>query len=71
MEIKTLNTNYKLPEYCDWPFFFTIQKHTETRLKQLSMWSEFIINYCKSNKIWRISKAHFANGIGKNIRVNR
>jgi hypothetical protein len=71
MDAKLLNISNKLPEYYDWPFFFTIQKHTETRLKQLGMWADIILSYCKANKIWRISKSQFANGIGKNTKVNR
>lgn len=71
MDDKKSNSNYKLPEYFNWPFFFTIQKHTETRLKQLSMWADLILNYCKTQKIWRMSKSQLANSIGRNTKVNR
>jgi ESCRT-II complex subunit VPS25 len=70
MDINT-STNYKFPEYFDWPFFFTIQKHAETRMKQLSMWADLILNFCKENKIWRLSKSQFFNYLGKNTKVNR
>ncbi len=63
--------NYNFPEYYQWPFFFTIQKNSETRLKQFAMWADLILDYCKVNKIWRLSKSQFFNELGRNIKVNR
>ena len=28
-----INPNYEFPEYYSWPYFFTIQKHEETKKK--------------------------------------
>lgn len=61
----------KFPEYYDWPFFFTIQKHAETRMKQFEMWSDLIIQYCSDNKIWRLSKSDFSRTLAKNTKINR
>jgi ESCRT-II complex subunit VPS25 len=61
----------KFPEYYDWPFFFTIQKHAETRIKQLQMWSDLIIQYCIENKVWRLSKSDFSTTLAKNTKINR
>ncbi len=71
MEGEIINKNYKFPEYYNWPFFFTIQKNADTRLKQLLMWAKLINDFCKANKIWRISKSQFLNSIGHNPGINR
>jgi len=71
MEVIINTKNYKFPEFYDWPFFFTIQKHTETRIKQLTMWADLIKNFCKEKKIWRLSKTDFLNSIAKNVKINR
>jgi ESCRT-II complex subunit VPS25 len=63
--------NYTFPDYFNWPFFFTIQKHAETRMKQLSMWVDLSLGFCKENKVWRISKSQFFNNLGKNTKINR
>ncbi len=69
--LNNLNIKYKFPDYYDWPFFFTIQKHAETRIKQLTMWADLIINYCRDNKIWRLNKSDFLKSIARNNKINR
>lgn len=69
MEVNLNNFNF--PEYYTWPFFFTLQKHSETKIKQLGMWSELITEYSKYANIWRLSKSQFMNDLGKNVKVNR
>ena len=64
-------STYKFPDYFEWPFFFTIQKHAETRIKQLTMWAELIIKFCKENKIWRLCKSEFQKLMGSNATINR
>ena len=71
MEAEIQNKNYKYPEFYNWPFFFTIQKNAETRLKQFTMWSKLISEFCNSNRIWRISKSQFLNSLGRNENINR
>ena len=71
MEGELVNKKYKYPEYYNWPFFFTIQKNAETRLIQFGMWAKLISDFCKENKIWRISKSQFMSSIGQNSIVNR
>ena len=69
--LELINPNYKFPDYYSWPFFFTLQKHGETRRKQLLMWTELILNFCKDNKVWRLSKSVFYENLGKNPKINR
>lgn len=66
-----INPKYTFPEYHSWPFFFTIQKHSETKRKQLRMWIDLIVKFCKDNKVWRLSKSDFLENIGKNRKINR
>ncbi len=54
-----INPNYEFPEYYSWPYFFTIQKHEETKKKQIKMWTELTLKFCKDNKVWRLSKSQF------------
>lgn len=70
MEIKFKNS-YNFPDYFKWPFFFTIQINADTRLKQLNMWANLTKDFCKANKIWRISKTFFKENVGKNESINR
>lgn len=71
MEGEIVNKNYTYPDYYNWPFFFTIQKNAETRLKQFTMWSKLLCEFCQANKIWRLSKSQFGNSLGQNIKINR
>ena len=70
-EQKLINPKYPFPDYYSWPFFFTLQKHPETRRKQLLMWTELVLNFCKANKVWRLSKSIFYENLGKNPKINR
>jgi ESCRT-II complex subunit VPS25 len=71
MEHSLQLTDYKFPDYFDWPFFFTIQRHAETRIKQLSMWADMIISFCRDNKLWRLSRSEFIKYMGSNTKINR
>jgi hypothetical protein len=71
MDVNLNTNNYKFPDYYDWPSFFTIQRHTETRIKQLNMWSDLIRNFCKDRKVWRISKYQFLSNLSQNNKINR
>lgn len=62
---------YSFPNYYNWPFFFTIQKHVDTRIKQLDMWKTILSEFCQTNKIWKISKSFFLEQVGTNKTVNR
>ena len=66
-----INPKYSFPEYYKWPFFFTLQKHPETRRKQLEMWIKLTIQFCKDNKVWRLSKSDFYENLGKNSKIRR
>lgn len=66
-----INPKYTFPEYYYWPFFFTLQKHAETRKKQIQMWLELTLKFCKDNKVWRLSKSDFYENLGKNPKIKR
>ena len=66
-----INPSYKFPDYFRWPFFFTLQRHPETRRKQIEMWIKLIIQFCKDNKVWRLSKSEFFENMGKNPNIIR
>ena len=66
-----INPSYKFPDYFRWPFFFTLQRHPETRRKQIEMWIKLIIQFCKDNKVWRLSKSEFFENMGKNPNIKR
>ena len=66
-----INPSYKFPDYYRWPFFFTLQRHPETRRKQIEMWIKLIIQFCKDNKVWRLSKSEFFENMGKNPNIKR
>ena len=67
----SFNNKFVYPEHYNWPFFFTIQKHMDTRLKQLDMWANIVKEFCKANKIWKITKSFFLEKVGVNTNVNR
>ena len=66
-----INPKYQFPEYFYWPFFFTLQSHPETRQKQIAMWLKLILQFCKDNKVWRLSKSDFYENLGKNPKIKR
>ena len=66
-----INPKYSFPEYYSWPFFFTLQNHPETRKKQIAMWIKLILQFCKDNKVWRLSKSDFYENLGKNPKIGR
>ena len=69
MEI--FSNKYEFPSHHSWPFFFTLQKHAETRIKQLEMWNQILKEFCQVNKLWKISKQFFIDNIGTNAKINR
>ncbi|XP_072955101.1 vacuolar protein sorting-associated protein 25 [Typha angustifolia] len=44
--------NFKLPNFFNYPPYFTLQPVRETREKQVQLWKELILDYCKSQKIF-------------------
>lgn len=45
----------KLPDFFNYPPYFTLQPVRDTREKQVQVWKELILNYCKHHKIFIIS----------------
>ena len=66
-----INPNYEFPEYYSWPYFFTLQKHEETKKKQIKMWVQLTLKFCEDNKVWRLSKSQFYENLGKNNKIGR
>ncbi|KAL8241732.1 hypothetical protein R6Q59_012034 [Mikania micrantha] len=45
---------YKLPHFFHYPPYFTLQPVRETREKQIQLWKELILDYCRARKIFVI-----------------
>ncbi|XP_071717129.1 vacuolar protein sorting-associated protein 25 [Rutidosis leptorrhynchoides] len=44
----------KLPQFFNYPPYFTLQPVRETREKQIQLWKELILDYCRTQKIFVI-----------------
>ncbi|XP_037417115.1 vacuolar protein sorting-associated protein 25-like [Triticum dicoccoides] len=47
--------DFKLPHFFNYPPYFTLQTVRETREKQVQLWKELILDYCRSQKMYIIS----------------
>ncbi|ERN02069.1 hypothetical protein AMTRI_Chr02g223760 [Amborella trichopoda] len=45
---------FKLPHFFNYPPYFTLQPVRDTREKQVQLWKELILDYCKHHKIFVI-----------------
>ena len=66
-----MSSTFTFLDYYNWPFFFTIQKNFDTKIKQFDMWITLIKDYCRVNIIWRLSKSFFAQNLLINKNINR
>ena len=67
-----VDTQFQLPEYHSWPFFYTIQKNVDTRERQLKMWSDLILGYCQSQGSYSIGVQElYASALCNNTSINR
>ena len=63
---------FQMPEYHAWPFFYTIQKNVDTRERQMKMWSDLILGYCKHRGLYQISLGElYASPICQNDSISR
>ncbi|ONK69834.1 uncharacterized protein A4U43_C05F27220 [Asparagus officinalis] len=46
--------DFRLPHFFNYPPYFTLQPVRETREKQVQLWKELILDYCRSQKIFII-----------------
>ncbi|KAF5193622.1 Vacuolar protein sorting-associated protein [Thalictrum thalictroides] len=46
--------DFKLPHFFNYPPYFTLQPVRDTREKQLQLWKELILDYCRTQKIFII-----------------
>lgn len=46
--------DFKLPQFFNYPPYFTLQPVRETREKQVQLWKELILEFCKNQKIFII-----------------
>eukprot|EP00246_Nothoceros_aenigmaticus_P010992 TRINITY_DN2818_c0_g1_i1.p1 TRINITY_DN2818_c0_g1~~TRINITY_DN2818_c0_g1_i1.p1 ORF type:complete len:179 (+),score=29.79 TRINITY_DN2818_c0_g1_i1:211-747(+) len=46
---------FKLPYFYNYPPYFTLQPVRDTREKQVQLWKELILQYCKQHKIFVIN----------------
>ncbi|KAM0939418.1 putative ESCRT-II complex, Vps25 subunit, winged helix-like DNA-binding domain superfamily [Dioscorea sansibarensis] len=45
---------FKLPAFFNYPPYFTLQPVRETREKQVQLWKELILDYCRNQKVFVI-----------------
>ncbi|XP_039142674.1 vacuolar protein sorting-associated protein 25-like [Dioscorea cayenensis subsp. rotundata] len=43
---------FKLPAFFNYPPYFTLQPVRETREKQVQLWKELILDYCRNQKVF-------------------
>nr|GEZ74208.1 vacuolar protein sorting-associated protein 25 [Tanacetum cinerariifolium] len=46
--------DHKFPHFYNYPPYFTLQPVRETREKQIQLWKELILDYCRTQKIFVI-----------------
>ncbi|WCJ21737.1 Vacuolar protein sorting-associated protein 25 [Euphorbia peplus] len=46
--------DFKLPQFFNYPPYFTLQPVRDTREKQVKLWKELIVDYCRTQKIFVI-----------------
>ncbi|KAA8521193.1 hypothetical protein F0562_011872 [Nyssa sinensis] len=46
--------DFKLPPFFNYPPYFTLQPVRDTREKQVQLWKDLILNYCKTQNIFVI-----------------
>ncbi|KAF5735019.1 hypothetical protein HS088_TW15G00518 [Tripterygium wilfordii] len=46
--------DFKLPQFFNYPPYFTLQPVRDTRDKQVKLWKELILEYCRTEKIFVI-----------------
>ncbi|XP_074382516.1 vacuolar protein sorting-associated protein 25 [Apium graveolens] len=44
--------DFKLPQFFNYPPYFTLQPVKDTREKQIQLWKELILDYCRTQKIF-------------------
>ncbi|XP_076927546.1 vacuolar protein sorting-associated protein 25-like [Bidens hawaiensis] len=52
--MQTVGEHNKLPHFFNYPPYFTLQPVRETREKQIQLWKELILNYCRVQKVFVI-----------------
>ncbi|KAM0989515.1 hypothetical protein ACFX15_012929 [Malus domestica] len=46
--------DFKLPQFFNYPPYFTLQPIRETCKKQIQLWNNLILDYCKTHSIFMI-----------------
>lgn len=46
--------NFKLPQFFNYPPYFTLQPVRDTRDKQVQLWKDLILDYCRTQKLFVI-----------------
>jgi len=47
--------SYQPPAWYSFPPYFTLQPVRETRERQLALWREFIVEYCRAHRTFVVS----------------
>lgn len=65
-------TEVEWPWQYNFPPFFTLQPHPETRAKQVQAWKSLILDYCKRNKLFMVDVREAGNiPLFNNATINR
>ncbi|KAH7835765.1 hypothetical protein Vadar_029619 [Vaccinium darrowii] len=51
--------DFKLPNFFNYPPYFTLQPVKDTREKQIQLWKELILDYCRTQKIFIVEPENF------------
>ncbi|KAB1669883.1 hypothetical protein ES319_1Z002200v1 [Gossypium barbadense] len=52
--------DFKLPHFFNYPPYFTLQASEETREKQIQLWKELILDYCRTSEDIHSTLSHEA-----------
>jgi ESCRT-II complex subunit VPS25 len=51
--------DFKLPNFFNYPPYFTLQPVKDTREKQIQLWKELVLDYCRTQKIFIVEPENF------------
>ncbi|KAL6748668.1 subunit of ESCRT-II complex [Haematococcus lacustris] len=67
----TAGSGFTLPPFYSYPPYFTLQPVKEARDRQLSLWSQLILAYCKHHKVFTINTQQDDFPLFKNTNIDR
>jgi len=65
------SSDFAWPVQYSFPPFFTIQPNAETKKKQLDIWTQLVLNYCRANKMFVLDKSDNSSVLFNNREISR